>query len=99
MASHGVAFVTGASQGIGRAIALRLAGDGFDVAVNDVPAGKENLNTLSQEIVETGRKTCILLGDISVEADVEDMINAVVGRMGRLDVVSLYLQISVYPRD
>jgi NAD(P)-dependent dehydrogenase (short-subunit alcohol dehydrogenase family) len=87
MTSHGVAFVTGASQGIGRAIALRLAGDGFDVAVNDIPTGKENLDTLSQEIVDTGRKTCVLLGDVSVESDVEGMINAVVERMGRLDVV------------
>ena len=88
MSSHGVAFVTGASQGIGKAIALRLAADGFDIAVNDIPAGKEKLDALSREIVEKGGKTCILLGDVSVERDVEDMINAVVEQMGRLDVVS-----------
>jgi len=87
MTSHGIALVTGASQGIGKAIALRLAADGFDIAVNDVPAGKAKLDELSQEIVEKGRKTCILLGDVSVERDVEDMINAVVEHMGRLDVM------------
>ena len=88
MSSRGVAFVTGASQGIGKAIALRLAADGFDIAVNDIPAGKEKLDALSREIIEKGGKTCTLLGDVSVERDVEDMINAVVERMGRLDVVS-----------
>ncbi|KAF8240309.1 NAD(P)-binding protein [Tricholoma matsutake] len=87
MASHAVAFVTGASQGIGRAIALRLARDGFNIAINDVAARKERLDVLSQEIAEKGQKTCVLVGDVSVEADVEGMINDVAGRMGRLDVM------------
>lgn len=51
----GTAIVTGASQGIGRAIALRLADDGFDVAINDLSAAKDNLETLRQEIVAKGR--------------------------------------------
>jgi NAD(P)-dependent dehydrogenase (short-subunit alcohol dehydrogenase family) len=94
MSSHGVAFITGASQGIGKAIALRLAADGFDIALNDIPAGKEKLDVLSQEIIQKGRKCGVFLGDVSVEADVENMINAAAGSLGRLDVVSLHICIT-----
>jgi len=53
----GVALVTGAAKGIGRAIALRLAVDGFDVAINDIPSNKHNLDSLAGEIAEKGRST------------------------------------------
>ncbi|KAG6829656.1 hypothetical protein H0H87_010569 [Tephrocybe sp. NHM501043] len=83
-----VALVTGAAQGIGRAIALRLAEDGFDMAVNDLPRSKDSLDALSHEIVESkGRKVCSVVGDVSVESDVEAMIACVVEDLGRLDVM------------
>jgi NAD(P)-dependent dehydrogenase (short-subunit alcohol dehydrogenase family) len=88
MASRNVAFITGASQGIGRAIALRLADDGFDIAIDDVHSGKEKLDAVGQEILAKGRNVCIVLGDVSIEQDVEDMITTVIERMGRLDVAS-----------
>jgi NAD(P)-dependent dehydrogenase (short-subunit alcohol dehydrogenase family) len=84
----GVALVTGASQGIGRAVAIRLADDGFDIAINDIPRGRENLDTLSEEIRGKGRKVFSFIGDVSLEGDVEAMIAGTVQNLGGLDVVS-----------
>ncbi len=50
-----VALVTGSARGMGRAIALRLASDGFNVAVNDIASQKDNLETLRGEIEGLGK--------------------------------------------
>lgn len=88
MTSKGVALVTGSSQGIGKAIALRLADDGYDLAINDVSRGKENLIILSKEIEAKGRKVFIFEGDVSIERDVVAMVEGAVEHLGGLDVVS-----------
>jgi len=87
MSSQGVAVVTGASQGIGRAIALRLADDGFDVAINDLPSAKESLESLAKEIAGKGKRTCIAIGNVSVELDVQNIISAVVQELGEINVM------------
>jgi len=87
MAARGVAIVTGAAQGIGKGIALRLADDGFDVAINDLPRSKAKLELLSQEITAKGRKVFIVLGDVSVEADVEALVSTAVEKLGQLNVM------------
>ncbi len=61
---RGTAFVTGARRGIGKAIALTLAQDGFDVAVNDVE-GSPEIDAVVAEIKSLGRKTIAVIGDIS----------------------------------
>ncbi|KAJ7722874.1 NAD(P)-binding protein [Mycena maculata] len=71
---EGIALVTGAAQGIGKAIALRLADDGFDVAVNDVPANSENLSEVVKEIRAKGRTSSAHLADVSVEDQVKGMV-------------------------
>jgi NAD(P)-dependent dehydrogenase (short-subunit alcohol dehydrogenase family) len=84
----GTAFVTGASQGLGQAIALRLADDGFDVAINDIPSKVEHLKGLANEITQKGRKCCVVPADVTVEVAVQDMVAKVVKELGGLDVVS-----------
>ncbi|KAI9430455.1 NAD-P-binding protein [Lactarius indigo] len=81
-----VALVTGAARGIGRAIALRLADDGFHVAVNDLP-GTPELDELIQEIGSNGRRSLGIPVDISLEPEVERMIQKVVQDLGSLDVM------------
>ncbi|TFK64606.1 NAD-binding protein [Pluteus cervinus] len=82
-----VAIVTGASQGIGRAIAIRLASDGLDVAVNDIPSKQSQLEEIVKEIQTLGRQGLVIPGDVSKEEDVIAMVEKTVEKFGRLDVM------------
>ncbi|KAH7925243.1 NAD(P)-binding protein [Leucogyrophana mollusca] len=83
----GIALVTGAAQGIGRAIALRLASDGFDVALNDIPRKKDQLADVAREIDATGHRAISVYADVRVEAEVKGMVAEVVNELGGLDVM------------
>ncbi|KAN0130076.1 hypothetical protein V8E53_012021 [Lactarius tabidus] len=86
LATTKVALVTGAARGIGRAIALRLAHDGLDIAVNDVTSSPE-LDVLVQEIESKGRRSLAVPADISLEPEVEKTIQKVVQELGSLNVM------------
>ncbi|KAJ7040938.1 hypothetical protein C8F04DRAFT_1081064 [Mycena alexandri] len=83
----GVAIVTGAAQGLGRAISVRLAEDGFDVAVNDVFSNSGKLETLVEEIQAKGRSSSKHIADVSQEEAVKKMVEEVVKTHGGLDVM------------
>lgn len=83
-----VALVTGAGTGIGRAIAFRLAQDGFNVAISDQLCNEPGLTTLVAEIRELGRKVVAVTADVSVEVEIQGMIQRTVEELGQLDVVS-----------
>lgn len=85
----GTAIVTGASRGIGRAIALRLADDGFDIALNDIATKSTELDVVASDINGKGRRTIVVPADVSVEDEVKDMIATTVRVLGGVDVASL----------
>ena len=68
MLEHKTALVTGASRGIGRAIALALAEDGADVAVNYSGSAEQAKETVRQ-ILKMGRRAIAIQGDVSKEED------------------------------
>ncbi|KAJ6564649.1 hypothetical protein B0H19DRAFT_942453 [Mycena capillaripes] len=87
MSSKGVALVTGAAQGIGKSIALRLAEDGYDVAVNDISSNSEKLDVVVAEIQAKGRKGAKCVADVSQDEQVKGMVEQVVEELGGLDAM------------
>ena len=83
-----VALVTGASRNIGRAIALALAAGGAAVAVNS-RASKEDAGKVAQEIRAAGGKAEVFMADIVDARAVSAMVEAIVKRFGRLDLLVL----------
>lgn len=81
-----IALVTGASRGIGRAIALHLAESGADVVVNY--AGSEGAaEEVVKEITALGRRSMKIKADVKDSAQVEEMVKQVVEEFGRLDIL------------
>ncbi len=80
-----VALVTGASRGIGRAIALALAAECCDVAL--VARGEDRLREAEAEVSVAGVRTAAIPGDVTVAYDVARMVRECVERLGRLDIL------------
>lgn len=81
------ALITGSSRGIGAAIALRLAQDGFNIALNDLNESMFENNDIVKKIKETGVECEYFCADVSNYNQCEEMVNAVKERFGGLDVL------------
>ena len=81
-----VAVVTGASKGIGREVAGQLAAEGADVAITARTARplEETARRITQE---SGRTIVPLVGDMSVMADVQRCVDAVLSQFGKIDIL------------
>jgi len=84
--SEEVAWVTGSSTGIGRAVAEALAHEGRKVAVH-YNASEEEAREVAEGISSSGGEAMLVGGDVSDSAEVDRMVGEIEGRYGRLDVL------------
>ena len=81
--SEKVAFITGATTGIGREIAITLAKDGFDIVVNYIQSD----TNVKEEIEALGRKCLMIQGDVTSMEDMEKTVKTIMDEFGRIDVL------------
>jgi 2-deoxy-D-gluconate 3-dehydrogenase len=79
------AIVTGASRGLGRAMALALAEAGADVAV--AARSKPDLEETARQIEALGRRALVIPTDVAAYPEVESLVNRAADALGRLDVL------------
>jgi 3-oxoacyl-[acyl-carrier protein] reductase len=80
-----VALITGGGQGIGRAVALRLAREGADVGLVDV--NRETADAVGREIQALGRRVVVRVADVSDYFAVQAAVEQIAAELGRLDVL------------
>ena len=96
-ASRPTAVVTGARRGIGRAVALGLAEEGFDVALTDVALSDE-LRSAAREAEELGARAVALEGDLADTASHERLLDDAEAALGPLDCLVNNAGVSVLAR-
>ncbi|HEX5848216.1 MAG TPA: SDR family oxidoreductase, partial [Rubrobacter sp.] len=80
-----VALITGASQGLGRALALAFAREGARVVVN--ARSEESVRPIAGEVEEAGGEVLAVAADVSKDSDVKRLVDETVERFGRIDVL------------
>ena len=80
-----VAIITGAANGLGQAIAFRLAQDGANVILGDIDGS--GLSTTASEIRKTGSQVITVVGDITEEAQAQELIDAALNHFGKIDIL------------
>ncbi len=82
-----VVLVTGASRGIGKAIAVGMAGFGYDVVLTDIAREREALDAVKAEIAATDRRAFAFTADVSREAEIQRLVADALKEAGRIDVL------------
>ena len=85
--SNKVAVVTGSGQGIGRAIALKLAEVGATVVVNDIDSQAEPAESVVEKIKAMKRQGMAILADVSLTKDATRLVETTVATYGRVDIL------------
>jgi NAD(P)-dependent dehydrogenase (short-subunit alcohol dehydrogenase family) len=80
-----VVMITGASRGLGRALALAFAREGANLVINS--RSEDSLKPVAREAEETGVEVLAVPSDVSVGADVERLVDESVRRFGKIDVL------------
>ncbi len=80
------AIVTGASRGIGRAIALKLASEGASVVVN-YNANADAANDVAEQVRASGARAEVVQADVSVAADVDRLMQATLAAFDKVDIL------------
>ncbi len=81
-----IAFITGGTRGIGKQIAITLAKDGYDIAVN-YRTENDALTNTKKEIETEGGRCLTVQGDVSNFEDCERMIKEIIDKFGKIDVL------------
>jgi len=81
------ALVTGASRGIGAAIAIGLAKRGFDIALNDIHQQENDLENVAKTIRSVGRRAEIYFADVSDKRQVDEMVSSALSTFDQVDAV------------
>src|SRR5262245_15266367 len=89
-----VVAITGASAGIGRAIAIRLARDGASVAV--CARRRDRLDQVANEIIQAGGTSLPIVADVTQAAEMQLFVDQTVSRWGQLDVMVCNAGYGVY---
>ncbi|KAL5455481.1 hypothetical protein PMIN06_004431 [Paraphaeosphaeria minitans] len=81
------AIVTGSARGIGKAIAFRLAQDGYDICVNDIPSNQSEADAVAKEIKSMGRNAIAVAADVSNLSEVQRLVQTSADELGPLDTM------------
>ena len=86
MNSKPVVFITGGSRGIGKAVALKYAENGYDVVTNYV-SDNADLEATKKEIEETGADILFFKADVTKKEEIDNLIKEIMNKFGRIDVL------------
>jgi NAD(P)-dependent dehydrogenase (short-subunit alcohol dehydrogenase family) len=89
------ALVTGASKGIGRAVAIALASKGYDIGVN-YNSHEESAHSVAQEIRNLGRRAIVLKADVGKVQDIDTMFEKFFAEFDSIDVLINNAGVSVF---